>query len=472
MRLPGSHIRHRAGVLTAVAIRLFVLALTTQIAASAAGSPHSPQRDSLHGAAPAHGRKDADTARIAVASETLLHGEDREEFRREREALRRSAVTLRISGEILQRDSRLPAEPFRIPIADHPDWIARGGGWLNVRPTLDEEKVRAFIEEKVIPQIPEAGNLRVLALPADGIPRATVEGEIFSGWRLRSDETAALISRSVEAGLLTVTIPLEEVQGTIVNETGVELGELTLLSTGRSNFSGSVPNRIHNIKKALNEHLNGVLIAPGGTFSFNDTLGGIVEERTGWKTALGIFNEDELQPTAGGGICQVSTTAYRALVQLGLPILERRNHSMYIRYYRQYGEGLDATIFVGSQNLVARNDTPGYLFVRAYDEGDEAVVEIYGTPDGRSVALEGPYRRSDAPPEVRSPDGKRGLGRNDIAWKQTIMRSDGTVEKNILISRYQTDIPKEPEGAWTVVNGEWRERTASTGSGEEDDITI
>ena len=187
-----------------------------------------------------------------------------------------------------------------------------------------------------------------------------------------------------------------------------------------------------------------VIVAPGETFSFNATLGDSVELHDGWKTSLGIFNGEDLEPTAGGGICQVSTTVYRAGVAAGLPIKEKRNHSIYVKYYREYGEGLDATIFLNSQDLIFENDTGNYILFYAYYVGDEAVVELYGTPDGRKVVLEGPFRRHDAPDDVLNPENTWGLGHNDIGWRQTIARADGTEEKNILLSRYRKEIPWNP----------------------------
>ena len=186
-----------------------------------------------------------------------------------------------------------------------------------------------------------------------------------------------------------------------------------------------------------------MLIAPGETFSFNSALGDVVETYTGWKESLGIFNGDELKPTAGGGICQVSTTTYRAAIQAGLPIKDQRNHSMYIKYYKEHGEGLDATVYVGSQDLTFTNNTPGYLFINAYSKGNEAYVDIYGTDDGREVALEGPYRKKDAPEDVVHPEGERwALGWQSIAWRQRIKNAKGKEEQvNYIVSHYTNEIP-------------------------------
>ena len=144
----------------------------------------------------------------------------------------------------------------------------------------------------------------------------------------------------------------------------------------------------------------------------------------------------ELRPTPGGGICQVSTTLYRAILFGGFPVLQRRSHSLYVTYYKKYGVGLDATIFPGSQDLVFLNDTPGNLIIQAtVENADEIVVNIYGIPDGRTVALEGPYMSENAPDDLRV-NGRR-LTQKEIAWKQQIRYNDGRIEENVILSYYR-----------------------------------
>ncbi|MBD3156604.1 vancomycin resistance protein, partial [Candidatus Peregrinibacteria bacterium] len=98
-------------------------------------------------------------------------------------------------------------------------------------------------------------------------------------------------------------------------------------------------------------------------------------------------------PEYGGGLCQVSSTIYRAALMSGLPIVERSPHSYAVSYYAQiYGYGLDATIYIGVHDVKFINDTPGHILIQAYAEGSQAFFKFYGTDDGRSVALEGPYQ--------------------------------------------------------------------------------
>jgi vancomycin resistance protein YoaR len=386
-----------------------------------------------------------------IPRRSFLSQKKQESFDAKRAALLQSTLTLRIEEDI----PGLIVSVWSIPLVERADWIIAEKTPLGVSATLKKESVYEYIGENIVPALPPVTHARIVQLPTEGEIRAKVEGSAKDGWSIALDEATERVTQSVAAGLVAISLPVQKIRGEVRNETGQNLGFLTLLARGKSDFAGSVPNRIFNIQKALDEHLNGVLVAPGKEFSFNSAIGNEVEERTGWKSALGIFNKEELQPTAGGGICQTSTTMYRAAIAAGLPIGAHRNHSMYIKYYRKYGEGLDATVYIGTQDLTFTNDTTGYLFVQAYAEGDKAFIEIYGSPDGRRVVLEGPYRKHDAPEEIRNhPSLRWGLTENSIAWRQRILRQDGSEAERILISRYHTEIPAEPaeEIAITIVD--------------------
>src|SRR5207245_493375 len=86
---------------------------------------------------------------------------------------------------------------------------------------------------------------------------------------------------------------------------------------------------------------------------------------------------------------------------------------------------------------VFRNDSPSYILVQSYTEGFEAVVNIYGTPDGRTVALHGPF----VGPGTTDALGDHKLHSNEIGWAREVTRSDGTVQNDVLLSRYK-ELPR------------------------------
>jgi vancomycin resistance protein YoaR len=142
---------------------------------------------------------------------------------------------------------------------------------------------------------------------------------------------------------------------------------------------GGVPNRIHNVQ--LVAHLiDKTLIAPGATFSFNDTTGARTADK-GFLEAPVIVN-GELTTGLGGGVCQVSTTVFNAAFEGGLKITERTNHALYISHYPQ---GRDATVNYPDVDLKFVNDTGNWLLLRTFVGSYSLTVSLYGTPVHRRV---------------------------------------------------------------------------------------
>jgi vancomycin resistance protein YoaR len=142
---------------------------------------------------------------------------------------------------------------------------------------------------------------------------------------------------------------------------------------------GGVANRIHNVQ--LVAHLiDGKLIAPHATFSFNEATG----ERSaakGFLVAPVIIN-GELATGLGGGVCQVSTTVFNAAYEAGLPITARTNHALYISHYPL---GRDATVNYPDVDLKFVNDTDHWLLLRTFVGSDSLSVVLYGAPQHRRV---------------------------------------------------------------------------------------
>lgn len=197
---------------------------------------------------------------------------------------------------------------------------------------------------------------------------------------------------------LTVSIPVKKKAPEITTESVNNLGIKELIGRGYSNFKGSIAGRIHNIVLASSK-INGALIKPGEVFSFNKTLGD-VSAATGFQQAY-IIKEGRTVLGDGGGVCQVSTTLFRAALNAGLPIEERWAHSYRVSYYEQgFGPGLDATVFDPSYDLKIRNDTPGYILIQAYTDTNnlKLTFDLYGTSDGRVSTISKPKIWSETPP--------------------------------------------------------------------------
>jgi vancomycin resistance protein YoaR len=162
---------------------------------------------------------------------------------------------------------------------------------------------------------------------------------------------------------------------------------------------GGIPNRIHNVE--LVAHLvDQKLIAPGATFSFNQTTG----ERNaakGFVEAPVIVN-GEVTTGLGGGVCQVSTTVFNAAFEAGLPITERTNHALYISHYPQ---GRDATVDYPGLDLKFVNDSGNWLLLRTFVTPSSLTVNLYGTPmHRRVVSTTSPLVVQGAPPLEKTVD--------------------------------------------------------------------
>ena len=326
-----------------------------------------------------------------------------------------------------------------VSFSSYPSWLKLDYTLTTARFSINREEVERTIDEQfpveILPVTDISIDKVIFRTDEHSVSRIVSETAGIAGEEINVDEIISTISDALQAGFDTAKIQISTKSPKVTNTTGIDLGSLELIATGRSNFAGSTWARSQNVEKALNSHVQNSLVAPGEDFSFNCTLDGPVTEWNGWKMAKVIFNGGDLKPAPGGGICQASTTLYRAIVNAGFPVKERRSHSLYVSYYKKYGVGIDATIFPGSQDLVFTNDTDEYVLIQAYSDGAEAVVNFYGKRDGRTVELQGPYFLGSSPKDLLVHG--RGIKGNEIVWRQQVYYSDGRVESKTIVSRYR-----------------------------------
>lgn len=223
--------------------------------------------------------------------------------------------------------------------------------------------------------IMEDGKVSVFSLSQGGIELKTKESvELLISYLSQEKKDRALID-----------LPYTEKKPAISTGSIENLGITTLIGEGRSNFHGSPKNRIFNIKVATNR-FNGTLIKPGEEFSFVKTLGEVDGEH-GYLPELVIKN-DKTEPEFGGGICQVSTTAFRAAIYSGLKITARKNHAYPVSYYNP--QGMDSTIYIPRPDLQFINNTPSHILIQTEIIGTELIFRFFGTSDGRKIKVIGP----------------------------------------------------------------------------------
>ncbi len=198
--------------------------------------------------------------------------------------------------------------------------------------------------------------------------------------------------------LITVELPLVKAEAKIKNSEVNDLGIKELLGRGTSSFRHSSTIRNFNVEKGASI-VNRVLVAPGDTFSFIKNLGEVSLEN-GFKKAY-VIRQGKTELDVGGGICQVSTTLFRAMLDAGLNITQRQAHAYRVSYYEEDTKpGFDATVFIPNPDLKFINDTGHHVLIQSYYDGTnkKLTYEIYGTSDGRKVEISNYKQWGAAPP--------------------------------------------------------------------------
>lgn len=280
-------------------------------------------------------------------------------------------------------------------IVESIDLGGKGGLELDVK--LDDEKLSNFIVE--IASVVDVPTVDA-TLEFDGV-KVSAFTPAQDGRALNRESTRKLIldtisidNESTEKNV-AIKLPVELTSAKIANERINSLGIRELVGSGVSYFAGSIPNRAFNIGLG-SQLINGTLVAPGESFSFTKLVGPVSSEQ-GFRQAY-VISRGRTVLDDGGGICQVSTTVFRAALNAGLPILGRTAHAYRVAYYEQKGfkPGFDATIFSPSVDLKFKNDTANHLLVQTIVDNSQAKVrvDIYGTSDGRRVEISEPLLSS------------------------------------------------------------------------------
>lgn len=255
---------------------------------------------------------------------------------------------------------------------------------------IDKKIIEDLLKIEILPKIYDAPTgVKIYKNEKENI---VFEGSAHNGQTADTVKLVALINAALnDIKVYSVKLPIRVLHAEVGASPELKaLGIEKLIALGHTTYYRSPINRRYNIKLGTN-FLNAKLIAPEEIFSFNEAEGPVVARR-GFLEELVIKEGNTLEREIGGGICQVSTTLYRAALNAGLPIVERWGHSFAVLYYAQVGgHGIDATVYPPSRDLKFKNDTPGYILIQAYTEGLEAFFNLYGTDDGRTVELDGPY---------------------------------------------------------------------------------
>jgi vancomycin resistance protein YoaR len=270
------------------------------------------------------------------------------------------------------------------------------------------------------------------------------------------------IHDAISSGTNEVEIPVSTTPPTgDIKPLLTKYGITDLIATGSSSFAGSDPGRATNVRRAA-ELIDGTLVQPGDYFSFNRALGSITD--VGGFVPAGATEGGIPGTAVGGGVCQVSTSVFRAALRAGLPITEWYPHAYRSVYYEQDGwaPGFDASIQqpdidpLNGPDLKFTNTTDGWLLVRATASSTgELKVSLFGTKTGFAVeisdAIYGAIVPADQTP-VQEVDDSLPAGTSDLwqpardgvtmSFHRTVWASDGTllIDEDF-VSNYQPQGP-------------------------------
>ncbi|MDO8472087.1 MAG: VanW family protein [bacterium] len=340
--------------------------------------------------------------------------------------------------------------------------------------TVNEDKIMAYIRALATDQINrDATNAQVQFV--DG--KLTVNTPSSKGYQVQAEASVAAIvdgltKRSFGEAVDKVALAVEVLEPAINDAKLAELGIKELIGRAETSYSTSPANRKHNIALGAAK-VNGTILKPDEEFDLVKVLGE-VNAGSGYLPELVISN-NKLERQFGGGLCQPTTTLFRAVIDAGLPITSRSNHSRRVAYYEKpspvkgvrvnwdsslanIGNGMvgyDATVFIPEPNLKFKNDTGHAVLIQAYVTGNKSVnFELYGTNDGRKVTVSKAvidYTKAPPDPQFQPDPSKpsmtmelveKGVPGAKTRFDYTITYPDGRADKQTFESFYRP-IPEQ-----------------------------
>jgi vancomycin resistance protein YoaR len=205
----------------------------------------------------------------------------------------------------------------------------------------------------------------------------------------------AVLAAALRPGPRRAKVSLTALPAAFSTRDAKALGIREQISTFTTDMGESSANRIWNVH-LLGDYLDGTIIKPGETFSYNERVGPRTIER-GFREGQMIFG-GVLIPSIGGGVCQTATTIFNAAFEAGLPVENRINHSFYISHYPV---GRDATVSWGGPDLVFRNDLDKAILVKVSYTDATFTVSFYGKKQGRKVVSSTSAATNYTPPKLQ-----------------------------------------------------------------------
>ena len=230
-----------------------------------------------------------------------------------------------------------------------------------------------------------------------------------TGLAMEKDKTAKHVAKVMETRKSgTAEIAAKVTKPKITAEDNSHVTDL--IGTYYTTYTNSDRNRNNNLAVGCN-YINGTVIAPGEVFSANAHLGS--QTAAGGYKEAGVYVNGKVEQGMAGGVCQVTSTLYNAVILAELEVVERSPHSMTVGYVPL---GRDAAVAGTYKDLKFKNNTEYPIMIEAYASGGKLVMNIYGHEvhdAGRRLEFETVYEGTiDKPAEIvkkdpNLPEGER-----------------------------------------------------------------
>ncbi len=272
-------------------------------------------------------------------------------------------------------------------------WIPDDEKVGELKPEVDEEALRAIVAGWADQVYRPPLNARF-----DYDPKRDLLIELApsaTGYELDVDTTVASVVSAIENGEKQVTLAVKAIKPAVASEDASNFGIKELVARGATKFAGSSKARVKNIEVAASKFV-GVVVPPDGVFSFNEHVGDVTAAN-GFEDSL-IIAGNRTAVGVGGGVCQVSTTVFRASFFGGFPTVERWAHGYVVGYYGP--PGIDATVYTPKVDLKFKNTTGAYLLIKPIVDKKKGILtfEFYGTKPGWKVDVGKPQYSNKQPP--------------------------------------------------------------------------
>ena len=291
-------------------------------------------------------------------------------------------ITLQEAEEVKSIFERLVLHGLRFELAGDA-WQVPGStlaSWLNILQGPEQgrlelkgapEMLQGWLNQVSTEATRPAKNARLSVLNGD----VTLAAPAEMGYETNTDSLIATAQAAIQQGVTALYLPAEVREPIYTAANMHDWGFDNVIAEGTSLFAGSPPERVHNIALAARD-LHGFVVPPGEMFSFLQTLGPITRE-DGYQSSLVILG-DQTVPGVGGGVCQVSTTMFRAAFWAGLPIEERNQHSYRVSYYERDGSppGFDAAVYDPGVDLKFVNDSEHPILIQTHVDEEEMTLKF------------------------------------------------------------------------------------------------